>query len=754
MFKYLVALLLFPAMSFGAEVIGTTFLDQEKEVIPGILLELLPTQKALYSDQNGHFVFAEIDTGVYQLRASGMGFSTVTETIVISDQSQKLELSVQLKPSNFQLEEVVITGTLKEVSKSESSVPVEIYSEAFFKANPAPSIFESLQNVNGVRPQLNCNVCNTGDIHINGLEGAYTMVLIDGMPIVSGLSSVYGLTGIPQFLIERVEIVKGPASALYGSEAVGGIINIITKKPQRAPLLSIDVMGTSWQEISADVGVKYKLKKVEGLLGVNYFNYQNPLDLNQDHFTDLTLQDRISIFNKFSFKRKNNKAFTLAGRYVYEDRWGGEMNWEPKYRGGSAVYGESIYTSRWETIGFYELPGSEKLSLQVSANGHDQNSVYGNTSYIAQQQIIFGQLLWDKTIQRHSLLTGLAYRYNYYDDNTIATYNASENKNSPSSFHLPGVFMQDEISINPQNKMLLGLRYDWNSSHGSIMTPRLNYKWQSRSKKDVLRLSAGSGFRVVNVFTEDHAALTGAREVIFTESLDPERSYNVNLNWVKKILWFDQLFVGLDMSAFYTYFTNKIFPDYETNANQIIYRNLQGYGYSQGFSANVDLSWRNWKALLGGTLMEVSNVEAGVIERQLLTENFQGVWSISYQLKKYGLSFDYTGNVFSPMKLPLLGSLDDRPPTSPWYSIQNIQITKKWNSIECYGGVKNLLNFTPAANSIARPFDPFDQNVNFDASGNVLPSANNPNALTFDPSYVYASNQGIRGFIGFRYRLK
>ena len=101
----------------------------------------------------------------------------------------------------------------------------------FSERNPTPSIFESLQNVNGIRPQLNCNVCNTGDIHINGLEGPYTFVLIDGMPIVSGLSTVYGLSGIPQSLIERVEIVKGPASTLYGSEAVGGIINIITKQP-------------------------------------------------------------------------------------------------------------------------------------------------------------------------------------------------------------------------------------------------------------------------------------------------------------------------------------------------------------------------------------------------------------------------------------------------------------------------------------------------------------------------------------------
>ena len=749
--QWIFLFLLLPLVGISASITGEVRSAEDQGLVPGVYLTLLPGKATVISDPNGTYHFDGLDTGTYELSASMLGFQNYTSTLIITEADQVLEHRIVLQNHNFQLDEVVITGTLKEVSKSESAVPVEIYTEAFFKANPAPSIFESLQNVNGVRPQLNCNVCNTGDIHINGLEGAYTMVLIDGMPIVSGLSSVYGLTGIPQFLIERVEIVKGPASALYGSEAVGGIINVITKKPHLSPVLSVDVMGTSWQEISADVGAKYGIKKMEGLLGVNYFNYQNPLDLNGDNFTDLTLQHRISVFNKLSFKRADHKAFTLAGRYVYEDRWGGQMDWTPEFRGGSERYGESIYTRRWETIGFYEFPGKEKISVQLSANGHDQNSVYGNTLYLANQNIYFGQLLWDKNLGKHSLLTGLAYRYNYYDDNTPATFNSDKNQNQASSFHLPGVFMQDEISLSTQNKILLGLRYDWNSNHGTILTPRINYKWQSKSKKDVLRLSMGSGYRVVNVFTEDHAALTGARQVIIAEDLLPERSYNINLNWVKKMLWLDQIFIGIDASAFYTYFTNKIFPDYEANVNQIIYDNLDGYGYSQGISTNIDLTWKNWKALVGGTLMDVSNVEGGVAQKQLLTETFQGVWSISYEVKKWGLKVDYTGNVFSPMRLPLLGPLDDRSPESPWWSIQNIQVTKTWKKFEAYGGIKNLLNFTPAANSIARSFDPFDEQVSFDAVGNVIPTPNNPNALTFDPSYVYASNQGIRGFLGFRY---
>lgn len=118
-----------------------------------------------------------------------------------------------LKPMGSVLSEVVVTGTMKEVKRLESPVPVELYNPAFFRKNPTACIFDGLQQVNGVRPQINCNVCNTGDIRINGLPGPYTMVLIDGMPIVSSLSTVYGLSGIPNSLVERIEIVKGPASS-------------------------------------------------------------------------------------------------------------------------------------------------------------------------------------------------------------------------------------------------------------------------------------------------------------------------------------------------------------------------------------------------------------------------------------------------------------------------------------------------------------------------------------------------------------
>ena len=370
--KYILFILLILSefYSFSQNSITGTIISKSRPV-EFVAVALQKTKFGTNTNEKGYFELNKIPNGRYTLIVSQMGYETLRKEIQVSN-NQVVELSLEIKESANRLEEVVVTGTMKEVSKLESPVPIEIYTPKFFQKNPTPSLFDALQNINGVRPQLNCNVCNTGDIHINGLEGPYTMVLIDGMPIVSSLSTVYGLSGIPNSLVERIEVVKGPASTLYGSEAVGGLINIITKNPNKAASISAEVMATSWKELNTDIGIKYRLSDaVQALAGINYYNYQNPIDKNNDGFTDMTLQNRISIFNKFSFQRTQSRLASLAARLFYEDRWGGETNWTKANRGGSDVYGESIYTKRVELIGMYQLPIKERVMVVVRILKHN-----------------------------------------------------------------------------------------------------------------------------------------------------------------------------------------------------------------------------------------------------------------------------------------------------------------------------------------------------------------------------------------------
>ncbi len=705
-------------------------------------------QTGATTDSAGLFHLRQLPLGTWSLEISHTGYETVTSTIVI-DSSSPATLPISLPPAGAaSLDEVVVTGTMREASRLASPIPVEVYTPAYFKKNPTPSLFDAVGLINGVKPQLNCNVCNTGDIHINGMEGPYTMVLIDGMPIVSALSTVYGLNGIPNSMVERIEVVKGPASSLYGSEAMGGIINVITKNPLKAPLVSADVFGTTWGEWSADAGVKINTRKATSLVGLNYFNFRNRVDRNGDNFTDLTLQNRLSLFNKWSFNRKEKRLASLAARYVYEDRWGGDMRWNKSYRGSDSIYGESIYTSRAELIGMYQLPVKERILTQFSYNYHSQHSYYGNTPYMATQQVAFAQAYWDRQLSPdHNFLLGATMRYTVYDDNTPATASANGNKNSPSKTPLPGAFVQDEWTISSKSTLLAGYRYDHDQTHGNIHSPRLAYKF-SPNTSNTLRASLGTGFRVVNLFTEDHAALTGARQVVIAETLDPERSYNGNLNYVLRIPT-ENFFLGFDLTAFYSYFTNKIVGDFDTDPNKIIYSNLNGYAISRGASLNTDLSFVfPLKILAGISYMDVFQVkekQAGKLEksRQLHAPKWSGTFVISYALPR-GFALDLSGSYNGPMRLPVQPN-DYRPEYSPWFCLANLQLTKKFaGGIELYGGVKNLLNFVPE-DPLMRPFDPFDKTANDPVT--------NPYGYTFDTEYNYAPLQGIRGFLGMRYSL-
>lgn len=166
------------------------------------------------------------------------------------------------------------------------------------------------------------------------------------------------------------------------------------------------------------------------------------------------------------------------------------------------------------------------------------------------------------------------------------------------------------------------------------------------------------------------------------------------------------------------------------------------------------------KVLVGGSLLDVYSKDhvAGQRTRPMLTEKWTGTWGISYKLEKLNLGLDYTGNIYGPMRLPKLSNSDPRSGSSPVWSLQNIQFTYSGlKEIEIYGGVKNLLNWTPGRSEpflIARSNDPFDKNVQIGAGGQVISTPSNPYALTFDSGYVYAPNQGIRGFLGVRLTIK
>lgn len=695
-----------------------------KKAVPFANISVKGTGIGVASNADGEYILYDVPVGKHEVVVSAIGYKKYKSTIETT--LGENTYNPVLEASSYKLDQVVVTGTMKESFIQASPVKVEVITQKFLEKVATANVMEVIENVNGVQKQVNCGVCGTNDIHINGMEGPYTLVLIDGMPIMSSLSTVYGLNGIPTSLIKQIEVIKGPSSTLYGTEAVAGVINIITKKPQDVSLLELDAFFNSHEEKNLDFAFAPKLNKVDVLLSGNLYNMQKFIDDNEDTFADLPFSKRLSLFNRWSVKRKSGKALAFSAKYYNENRYGGVEEWTDADRGSNAVYGESIYTDRVELTGTYQFPLDENIRVDASYNYHHQDSYYGDTKYEAWQEVYFANFLWDKQFGfNHDFLMGYTHRYQTYIDSTLAMVNERK--------FIPGLFVQDELKLRHNLSVLAGLRADHHADHGLIYSPRLNVKW-SPETYTTIRLNGGTGFRTVNLFTEDHAALTGARDVYIVEDLNPEESYNFNFN-VNHVFTLGNSSGTIDFDAFYTHFTNKILPDYDTDPNKIIYANLDGVSTSRGIAFSLQQNFDFPLSLTaGGTFLDVFSEDLdGNKEEELFVPTFSGVFSVSYALNKYDATIDWTGKVTGPMNLPTYPAPFSRDEVSPCFALQHLQLNKRFSSqFSAYLGVKNLFDYT---------------------QDSPLIDWANPFGDNFDTAYAYGPLQGRRLVFGIRYKL-
>ena len=808
--------------------------DTEGASLNTVSVRIPKLKKGASSNENGNYVLENIPYGTWELEINHVGFRVHKETITINGPS--LSKDFVLEESSEELEEVVITGTHKEIRKSESPVPVTIISSKMFQRNPTSNVLDALYLVNGINPQVNCNMCNTSDIGINGMPGPYSMVLIDGMPIVSSLSTVYGLSGIPNSIIDRVEIVKGPASSLYGSEAMGGVINIITKKSDKAPRFFLDYNGSTWGEFTGNTGFSAKLSdKVSTIFNVDGYYFNTEKDQDKDGYMDKVLQQRLSLFNKWDFKQKYNKTASVSLRYYNENRHGGELGWNKGHRGfvdfneldndvasdgyngdyvlpnGYTVfnskyargfrvprfetqaereawkanvrsinpnavfaddmkYQESIYTSRFEAVGLYQLPIEENVTFNVSYNQHDQNSAYGTELFMAHQKTLFGQGYWDREFGNHTLLAGVSYRYIWFKDNTVS----SDNGAFPFVTQMPGIFVQDLWKTGEKTSLLLGYRLDFdntksvNESHNNIVhSPRVAFKYMPNGN-NTFRASVGTGYRVVNIFSEDHRALSGQYNATFGEKLKPENSLGGTLDYEGRVAT-ESIGLTYNIGAYYTHFFNKIYPVRNDAERTLVYYNVNDGEYAQNIGASFDMALNFSFPLRIGAGVSYNQAELIEYERDdegnkvgttkerrdfEFSPRWMGVYSASYDFTNK-FTLDLTGEWKGPMLLPTQGEMetydgngnvtgsvtDPRSERSPWFTKMNLQLTYRMdNGLQLYAGVKNIFNYVPK-NLLVNVKDPFNDLANPDVYG----------GLQFDTEYNYTPQQGRTGFLGVRY---
>jgi outer membrane receptor for ferrienterochelin and colicins len=621
--------------------------DSDEGPVPFASVALRGTTLGTAANIAGQFSLSGLSPGDHVLVASAVGFKT-TEFPISGLDGDTLSIRLHLAEAVIESDGITVTGTLVETFVRDSPVKVNVVTSSYLEKVPTVNVMEVLENVNGLYQQIDCGVCGTNNIRINGMDGPYTAVLIDGMPIMSSLATVYGLNGISPALIQQVEVVKGPMSTLYGSEAMGGVVNIITKTPVTAPTVSINSFATSTGEYALDFGVVPTRGRLSSILSGTLLYNNRFLDGNEDNFADLTLNRRASLFGKASLLNTDGlRLADVSGRYYFEDRIGGTSefidHFSDELRGSDRYYGETIRTNRIEVVGNYALDPAAGTRIDVAFNHHDQDSFYGSDSYQARQTTGFGQIV--KPIRLNSqnrISLGAAVRSQRYDDNTGATGvfddDGAQVENTPDVRVIPGVLGQHEWIPSGVVRLLTGLRLDYQRDHGIIPSPRLSLKIAPGSNTTI-RLNGGTGFRIVNLFTEDHAAYSGSRVTVLLEDLEPERSVNGTVS-LQHILPFGSNPLTVDLEGFYTFFSNKIEPDYE-QPGLIVYRNLDGSATTRGASLTIaqNMTSLPLSYTVGATIMDVFVDEEGVRAPLEFAPDFQGVANLTYRLPR-GLALE------------------------------------------------------------------------------------------------------------------
>lgn len=750
---FLLLLLTLPATTVAQTLEGTV--TSGGEAVPLASVRLVGTTHGTAADVDGRFRVALPGPGTYTVAVSAVGYEAV-EHRVTAVGAETVRLAVLLAVATYEAGAVVVTGTMQEVGVRESPVKVDVLPSRFLETVPSANLMDAVERVNGLYQQIDCGVCYTNNIRINGVEGPNTAILIDGMPVMSSLATVYGLNGISPILIRQVEVVKGPMSTLYGSEALGGVINILTKNPATAPRFSANAFSTTHAEMAGEFAAVPLRGRTSALISGTVFHVSDYHDNNGDGFSDRPLETRLALFGKAT--RQDAYGFeraTLVGKVYYEDRAAGIERFLGDvrgFRGSSEVYGESIYTRRAELIGTLVLRPS--LTLRASGALHDQDSFYGDTGYDASQADAFGQLAWTPEtegtrLDGHNLLAGAALRAIRYDDGSAATglYDDAGTllENRPDARVVPGLFVQDDWRVNASLRLLGGFRADYQPGYGLIPSPRTAVKWQP-ADVTTLRLNVGTGFRVVNLFTEDHAAYTGGRATLLLEDLEPERSVSVAAS-LQQIIMAQGGAITVDADAFWTRFSNKIEPDY-TVPGQIRYANLDGSATTRGLALQVQGTVYGLSYTVGATLLDVFIEDGGLKRPHEFSPDYQGTATLTWEAPAK-VVVDYTARLTGPMALPdyapgvraAYEAATGAPlhETSPVYTVHNLQVTKDLQFggrlAQVYLAIENALDYKQPSPLVGY----YDGNPGF--------------GDTFDTAYVYGPIEGRHFGAGVRFIL-
>lgn len=701
------------------------------EHVPFAAIYVEGTTIGTATDHTGHYMLIDLPPGTHVIVASSMGYSTVKKEISISE-NKLLELNFVLVEETMSIDEVVITGTKTFKRQTDAAVIVNVIDAKLLNQAQALNISEGLKFQPGLRVETDCQTCNYTQLRMNGLGGGYSQILINGRPVFSPLTGLYGMEQIPANMVERIEVVRGGGSALYGSSAIGGTVNVITRIPKENSYdlswTSQSINGGAMDHIlSGNVNMLTHKRNAGAAIFVNR-RMREAYDHNGDNFSELPQLADNSFGANLFFKPTYNQKIELNFSSLTEYRYGGEMVKDPAHmalqseeRTHYVFMGGLDYQVNFneEKSSFIVYLAGQKTDRDhytgiipddsVDIRDHLADPPYGYTYNLTLQAgTQVNHRLDDFLGGRNVLTLGLEYVYDEVFD-TIPAYNYEIDQLTGNL----GAFFQSDWDIYRGLTLLAGLRADkHNLLDRVVFSPRVSllYKLQTFTQ---FRLTWGTGFRAPQAFDADmHIAFAGGgvSRIILAPGLEEERSNSLSasVNYDKAT---ESFIVGFTLEGFYTKLNNAFYlqPVGSDEFGDVFEKRNGSGALVQGGTLELRGNYNKQTQLEMGFTIQTSRYDEAV-------ENIEGEEPVSDFLRspnQYGyltwaltpgerFTASLTGVYTGPMMLVhYAGSpeqqMDEYVTTASFYEINlklayTFKLDKIDSGLEVFCGVKNLSN--------------------------------------------------------------
>lgn len=704
----------------GANVYGQTKDKLTGEDVGFLTVMVKGTTIGTSADASGRFTLRNLPAKKTTLVVSGVGYKSSEQYLQLHE-GKSVNVIFELEEDAVMLDNVVVSANRNETKRREASNIVNVITPKLFESTNSVCMAQSLNFQPGLRVENNCQNCGFQQVRINGLEGPYSQILIDSRPIFSALAGVYGIEQIPVNMIDRVEVVRGGGSALFGSNAIAGTINIITKEPMGNSLsVSNSTMFIDGSTPDINTNINAALVSDDYRYGVSIYGstrQRNSWDANGDGFSEIGKINSQNVGLRSYFKTGTQSKLTLEYHNINEFRRGGNKLELPAHEADITEMTDHNINSggaKWE---FFTPDYNHRVNVYTSAQHIHRDSYYGmeqdpdayglttDLSFVggAQYAYAFKKLLFMPA----DITGGAEYSYNRLQDDLMAY-----NRLIDQEMTIYSAFLQNEWK-NEMLSILLGVRLDkHNLIEKPIFSPRFNLRYNPAEWVS-LRGSYAEGFRAPQTFDEDlHVAAAGGEMQVIQNSpnLKPEhsRSYSLSADFYKQ---FGDVQTNFLVEGFYTHIKdvfhlNHIGSDpagfaiiQRENGTGAVVKgiNLEGKIVpSRAFNAQFGFTFQESLYTEALTWSESSHLEA---QRELFrAPNLYGYLNANYTIRKrltLALSHIYTGKMLVQHKA--VDSSQDSEVRTPQFFDLGLKASYDFRLapntfLQLNAGVANILN--------------------------------------------------------------